>query len=114
MTDYSEQESWSRCMAHVFVTDITRATEFYESIGFSVDFLHGKPPFYGELVRDKVRLAIRLVCEPVYVADVRSRQELLSATVVLPSPEGINDQYRLCAGAGIPFHRHVADQEWNT
>jgi uncharacterized glyoxalase superfamily protein PhnB len=112
--EVSKQNEWSAITAHAFVQDMARATRFYERIGFSIAFLYGDPPFYGEVYKDKLRLSLRLVCEPVFVDDVRSRKELLSATIVLPSTLSLDRHYESCVKAGIPFHRHLANQQWGT
>jgi catechol 2,3-dioxygenase-like lactoylglutathione lyase family enzyme len=77
--------------AHVFVTDIKEACEFYNLLGFRTDFVHGDPPFYAETINGNARLALRRVCEPVYQTSVREREELLSVSL------GLNNDVDLLA-----------------
>jgi len=56
----------SSISAQLFVADIQRSCDFYtNSLGFAVEFIYGDPPFYGQVVRDNARIALRLVFEPV-------------------------------------------------
>ncbi|MBR7508467.1 VOC family protein, partial [Mycobacterium tuberculosis] len=74
----------SSIAAQLFVADIQRSCDFYtRKLGFAVDFLYGEPPFYGQLIRDRAKLALRLVCEPVFAGDIRSREHLLSASIAV-------------------------------
>src|ERR1700683_2585281 len=61
--------------AQLFVADMQAACDFYTSkLGFTVDFVYGEPPFYGQVSRDHAKLALRLVCEPVFAGDIRERE----------------------------------------
>jgi hypothetical protein len=74
----------SSTAAQLFVTDIKTSCNFFiTKLGFSIDFLYGDPPYYGQVRRDNARLALRLVCEPVFVADIRGREHLLSASITV-------------------------------
>jgi hypothetical protein len=74
----------SSTAAQLFVADIKASCDFFtEKLGFAIDFVYGDPPFYGQVVRDNAQLALRLVCEPVFVGDVREREHLLSAGITV-------------------------------
>src|SRR4051812_14103960 len=46
----------------LFVGDVAEAARFYaERLGFAVDFLHGKPPFYASVSRGRACLHLRFV-----------------------------------------------------
>ena len=65
--------------AELFVADIKASCAFFTSkLGFDVVFTYGEPPFYGQVKRDNARLNLRLVCEPVFVGDIREREQLLA------------------------------------
>jgi len=50
----------------LYVRDIIASCEFYSRmLGFSVAFTYGEPAFYGQVVRDSVRLNLRQVDQPV-------------------------------------------------
>jgi len=99
--------------AMITVSDFARARDFYvEALGFEVEFTYGAPPFYGLVVRDAARLALRLVCEPVYVGDVREREELLSAAFTLSSAAEIKALFLAYEAAGVSFFRRLATEPW--
>ncbi|MGO7428127.1 VOC family protein, partial [Rhizobium ruizarguesonis] len=88
MTDPKKQPApqaiLSSLSAQLFVTDIKASCEFFTGkLGFRVDFVYGDPPFYGQVIRDNAQLALRLVCEPVFVGDIRQREHLLSASITV-------------------------------
>lgn len=78
-----------RMTAHVFVSDVNKACEFYRLLGLETDFVYGDPPFYAETINGNARLALRRVCEPVYQTGIREREELLCASF------GLNDELDL-------------------
>ena len=48
--------------AQLFVADIKASCDFYtEKLGFTVAFVYGDPPFYGQVTRDHARLITRVV-----------------------------------------------------
>ena len=70
--------------AALFVADIKASCAFFTGkLGFSVVFTYGEPPFYGQVKRDVARLNLRMVCEPVFVGDIREREELLAASMTV-------------------------------
>ena len=56
----------ARAIPVVFVADVRVSAKFYrDSLGFSIDFLHGDPPFYGSVSRDGACMHLKFVHEPV-------------------------------------------------
>jgi catechol 2,3-dioxygenase-like lactoylglutathione lyase family enzyme len=97
----------------LFVADVTRSCEFYTSkLGFAVAFVYGDPPYYGQVVRDRARLNLRLVCEPVFAGDVRKREGLLSASVTVATAREIDRLFRSCQAAGVLFHQGLRKEPW--
>src|SRR5689334_2265657 len=87
----------------LFVTDIAAARDFYTGkLGFQVAFLHGDPPFYGQVVRDGARLNLRHVDRPVFDPVSRAKEDLLSATILLDSIEPLFREYQ---AKGVVFHQ---------
>ncbi len=57
--------------AQLFVANVQRSCDFYTGkLGFTVAFLYGDPPFYGQLRRDHARLNLRLVFEAVFAGNI--------------------------------------------
>src|ERR1700734_2540395 len=68
--------------AQLFVADVAASCAFYkDKLGFAVEFAYGDPPFYALVVRDRARLTLRGVDEPVFIPGVREREGLLSASL---------------------------------
>jgi predicted lactoylglutathione lyase len=103
--------------AHLFVRDINASCEFFQSkLGFTVDFVYGDPPFYGQVSRDNVKLALRHVDEPVFVVshvgDIREREDLVLASITVASAEEIKQLFLTYQVAGVPFHQTLKKEPW--
>jgi len=94
----------------VFVTDLARAVAFYrDRLGFSVAFLYGEPPFYGQVVRDGGALNLRWVDRITWDAAMRADEDLLGATFVVANAKALFLQYK---DAGVAFHQTYREQPW--
>ncbi len=99
--------------AQLFVADIKTSCDFYTNkLGFAVKFVYGDPPYYAQIVRDTARLNLRLVFEPVFVADVRKREGLLSATITVASAKEIKALFLRYQSAGVSFHQTLKKEPW--
>lgn len=99
--------------AHLYVRDLTVSTEFFtRKLGFAIDFVYGDPPFYGQVRRDNARLALRLVEEPVFAADIREKEDLLSASITLGSAGEIKQLFLACQAAEVSFHQTLRNEPW--
>jgi catechol 2,3-dioxygenase-like lactoylglutathione lyase family enzyme len=97
--------------AHLYVRDLKASTEFFTTkLGFSIDFIYGDPPFYGQVSRDKARLALRRMDEPFFAADIREREDLLSASITLATAEEIEQLFLDYQGAEVPFTQLLRDE----
>ncbi|MGA7925040.1 MAG: VOC family protein [Candidatus Sulfotelmatobacter sp.] len=101
--------------AQLFVANIKSSCDFYTNkLGFAVKFVYGDPPYYGQVVRDKARLNLRLVCEPVFAGDVREREGLLSATITVASANEIKQLFLSYQATGVRFHQTLKKEPWGT
>ena len=99
--------------AQLFVANIKSSCDFYTNkLGFAVGFIYGDPPFYGQVVRDNARLNLRLVSEPVFVADIRKRENLLSASITVASANEIKQLFLSYQVAGVSFHQTLKKEPW--
>jgi len=98
--------------AQLYVGDIDAARAFYARLGFATVFTHGDPPFYGQVRREEARLDLRLVCEPVFVGDIREREQLLSASMTLDSAADLRRLFADARDAGVPFFQEVRREPW--
>jgi catechol 2,3-dioxygenase-like lactoylglutathione lyase family enzyme len=98
--------------AQLFVANIKSSCDFYtHKLGFAVAFVHGDPPYYAQLVRDQARLNLRLVCEPVFLGDVRQREGLLSASITVATTNEIKQLF-LSYQAAVSFHQTLKKEPW--
>lgn len=103
----------SSTAAQLFVADVMASCVFFtDKLGFAVDFVHGEPPFYGQVVRDKAQLALRLVCEPVFAGDIREREHLLSASITVDTADEIKQLFLDFQAAGVHFHQTLRKEPW--
>ena len=99
--------------AQLFVADIQASCVFYtDKLGFTVDFVYGDPPFYGQVVRDCARLNLRLVGEPVFSGDIRKREGLLSASITVATASEVKQLFLDYQAAGVPFHQALKKEPW--
>ena len=99
--------------AQLFVADIKASCDFYaEKLGFTVAFVYGNPPFYGQVTRDHARLNLRVVGEPVFAGDIREREHLLSASLTVATADEIKLLFLDYQAAGVPFHQTLKKQPW--
>jgi catechol 2,3-dioxygenase-like lactoylglutathione lyase family enzyme len=99
--------------AQLFVADIQASCDFYTNkLGFTVAFVYGDPPFYGQVTRDQARLNLRVVGEPVFAGDVREREGLLSATLTLAAADEIHQLFLSYQAAGVHFGQTLKREPW--
>lgn len=99
--------------AQLFVADVTAACEFYTGkLGFTVAFVYGEPPNYGQVTRDDARLNLRAVDEPIFAGDVREREQLLSATLTAGSADEIEQLFTDYESAGVRFEQILKKEPW--
>lgn len=99
--------------AQLFVADIARSCAFFtEKLGFAVVFTYGEPPFYGQVKRDVALINLRMVCEPVYVGDIREREDLLGCSMTVESAAEIKRLYLQYQEAGVSFHQPLKQEPW--
>jgi uncharacterized glyoxalase superfamily protein PhnB len=117
MTDSSKQTTplpiLNSIEAQLFVANIKNSCDFYtDKLGFAVNFVYGDPPFYAQVARDNARLNLRLVFEPVFVADVRKREGLLSASITVGTANEIKQLFLSYQAVGVSFHQALKKEPW--
>jgi catechol 2,3-dioxygenase-like lactoylglutathione lyase family enzyme len=95
----------------LFVRDVKSAVAFYtERLGFSVDFLHGNPPFYASVSRDRCCLHLRFVHEKSYFAELAAReQSLILATIEVRNVKALFEEFER---GGVNFPQRLVRQAW--
>lgn len=97
----------------LFVTNVEASCDYYaEKLGFTVAFLYGDPPYYGQIYRDGVQLNLRQVDRLPFDQSFRSVEEdALSATILVEDVAALAAEYE---AAGATFHQHLRTEEWGT
>jgi catechol 2,3-dioxygenase-like lactoylglutathione lyase family enzyme len=99
--------------AQLFVADIKASCDFYrDKLGFTVTFVYGDPPYYGQVTRDHARLNLKLVCEPVFVGDIRERRHLLSASLTVATTDEIKQLFSSYHAAKVHFSQTLKKEHW--
>jgi catechol 2,3-dioxygenase-like lactoylglutathione lyase family enzyme len=99
--------------AHLYVRDVTAATDFFTTkLGFSIDFVYGDPPFYGQVSRDNARLALRHMDESFFAEDIREREGLLCASITLASADEIKQLFLAYQAAAVPLAQSLRNEPW--
>jgi uncharacterized glyoxalase superfamily protein PhnB len=98
---------------HLFVADIPSSCEFFrESLGFSLVFSYGKPPYFAQLARDAARLNLRCVDRSVIDPTVRDLEELVAVSITVATAEEIKLLFLEFQSAGVAFHQKLKKQPW--
>jgi catechol 2,3-dioxygenase-like lactoylglutathione lyase family enzyme len=99
--------------AHLYVRDLKASTDFFTTkLGFTIDFIYGDPPFYGQVSRDNAHLVLRHMDEPFFAEDLREREQLLSASITLASAEEIKALFLAYQAAEVPFVQSLRNEPW--
>jgi catechol 2,3-dioxygenase-like lactoylglutathione lyase family enzyme len=97
----------------LFVADIKASCDFFiAKLGFAIAFSYGEPPFYAQVRRDGARLNLRHVDRPAMDADLRDREELLSASFTVPTTEEIKQLFLEFQAADVTFFQTLKRQPW--
>jgi catechol 2,3-dioxygenase-like lactoylglutathione lyase family enzyme len=94
----------------LFVRDIAASCDFYSrTLGFSVAFIYGEPPFYAQVFRGGARLNLRHVDTPVVDRAWRDGEHMLAATITLVDAEPLYLEYQT---AGVEFVQPLRTEPW--
>ena len=94
----------------IFVANVQASAEFFrDTLGFSIDFLHGQPPFYGAVSRDGACVHLKFVHEPVFAVGAQDRDGLIMAFIEV---ENVKALYASYLAAGVTFDQKLKKQAW--
>ena len=94
----------------LYVRDIVASCDFYSRmLGFSVAFIYGEPPFYGQVFRDNARLNLRQVDDPVVNPARRDAEQWLAASITLEDAKPLYLEYQ---SAGVEFVQPLRSEPW--
>jgi catechol 2,3-dioxygenase-like lactoylglutathione lyase family enzyme len=99
--------------AELFVSDIQKSCDFFtRKLGFTVVYVYGEPPFYGQVKRDAARLNLKCMDRPVIDPELREREQLLSADMSVDTADAIKQLYLEFQQAGVEFQQTLMRQPW--
>jgi uncharacterized glyoxalase superfamily protein PhnB len=94
----------------LFVRDVEAAAMFYErKLGFRVEFLHGKPPFYGAVSRGRACLHLRFVHHTNFAELAAREASLILATIEVAHVTALFQEYE---ARGVDFAQRLVRQPW--
>ena len=109
----ANQAVLSSAEPQLYVSDVEKSCAFFTTkLGFGVAFAHGDPPFYAQVQRDNARLNLRLVGEPVFVSDIREREQLLSASIKVATAAEIKQLFLEFQASGVRFPQSLKKEPW--
>jgi uncharacterized glyoxalase superfamily protein PhnB len=94
----------------LFVRDVKACANFFrEKLGFEIDFLHGLPPFYGAVSRDRVCLHLRLVRSPFFAQAAAEEKSLILASIEVANVQPLFEEFK---ARGVEFPQKLKKQAW--
>jgi uncharacterized glyoxalase superfamily protein PhnB len=100
----------TRAVPVILVANVKTSADFFNrALGFSIDFLHGDPPFYGSVSRDGATIHLKFVHEPAFAVGAQDRDGLISAFIEVNNVKGLYAEY---VGAGAMFDQKLKKQAW--
>jgi catechol 2,3-dioxygenase-like lactoylglutathione lyase family enzyme len=117
MSDLSAQTSTrpviTAVAAELFVSDIQRSCDFFtRKLGFTIVYVYGEPPFYGQVKRDAARFNLKHMDRPVIDPQLRDSEQLLSADMCVDTADEIKQLYLEFQRAGVEFQQTLMRQPW--
>lgn len=99
-----------RAVPVIFVANVQTSAEFFrDTLGFSIDFLHGDPPFYGAVSRDGACIHIKFVHQPVLALGAEDEPDFINAFVEVDSLDALYTEY---VEAGATFRQTLTSEPW--
>jgi len=94
----------------LFVRDVAAAADFYAAkLGFTVDFLHGEPAFYGSVSRDGACLHLRFVHRTNFAELAATEESLILVSIEVPDVDALFAEFR---ARGVEVIQALVDQPW--
>jgi uncharacterized glyoxalase superfamily protein PhnB len=69
--------------------------------------MYGEPPFYAQIKRDGAVVNLRCVAGPVIEADLRNREQLLSAVFTVATTDEIKKLFLEFQASGVTFFQSL-------
>ena len=94
----------------LFVRNVEASATFYQNmLGFDIDFLHGKPPFYGAVSRDAARVHLRFVHQPFFAREAAKEEGLILASIETSDVRGLFEEFK---ARGVDLPQTLVKHPW--
>ena len=94
----------------LFVRDVAAAAAFYEEkLGFLIDFLHGKPPFYASVSRDRACLHLRFVHQTNFTELAAREGSLILTAIEVTNVKALFQEFE---ARGVDFAQRLVREAW--
>ena len=94
----------------LFVSNVSSVAAFCrDKLGFSIEFLHGEPAFYGSVAREGATMHLRFVHPPVIAQERREKEALIAAFIVVENVKALFDEYKK---NDVPFVQVLHREPW--
>ncbi len=102
--------SWAATERSRLPISFDSSAEFFKNtLGFSIDFLHGEPPFYGSVPRDGACVHLKFVHEPVLTIGAQDRDGFIVAFIEVENVKALYAEY---VTSGAIFDQKLKKQAW--
>lgn len=97
----------------LYVKDIHASCDFFEDVlSFRTMFKYGAPPFYAQVSRDSVIVALRCVDEPLSDRALVAREDFFSAIISVGALRELKQLFAEFTEAGADFHQALKKQPY--
>jgi catechol 2,3-dioxygenase-like lactoylglutathione lyase family enzyme len=97
----------------LFVSDLGASCDYFTAkLGFTLDFLYGDPPFYGQVTRDGASLSLRHVDGPIregLTAAMQADTDMLAASITVDDVKALHAEFQ---ATGAAFHQALRTEPW--
>jgi catechol 2,3-dioxygenase-like lactoylglutathione lyase family enzyme len=117
MADYADQPVAKPVIVaaepQLFVADINSSCAFFvDKLGFEIVFSYGEPAYFAQVRRDGARINLRCVENSVIPAELRDREQLLSASFTVATADEIKQLFLEFQAAGVTFFESLKREPW--
>jgi uncharacterized glyoxalase superfamily protein PhnB len=100
----------TRAIPVLLVANVQSSAEFFrDTLGFSIDFLHGQPAFYAAVSRDEACVHLKFVHEPMLAPRAQDKDGFITALIQVENVKALYAEY---VTAGATFDQKLKKQAW--
>lgn len=97
----------------LFVADLPASCDFFgKTLGFTVEFTYGEPPFYAQVKRGGAQVALRHVDRDVMdkiATAMKADVDMLAASISVDDVQALYSEFQAAHAA---FHQELRTEAW--